>query len=369
MTRRRAAFLAAFTAFATLAGLSACSAGATDGTASRTDAAGVGGSAVQAQLDKLYRAAQSKHRTEVVVYGPSQNFYAGAYRAFKERYPAITVLPQPIFGPQLTTKLAEEFTSGKHTASVQTNGGSGMALSDRAGQCRSRRPIAAGHLPAGETGPDSTYAAFARFAVGIEYNTDELTAQQAPTSWQELSRPAWRGRLVQADPATLGVTSLMIAQLTGAGKLDTDWIEHLLGNEPQTVGTAALAEQSLARGERPVMVANNSAVYAAARAKHLPVGFVFPTDEGARFDTQYMCLLKGAPAPDAAELLINWLHTPEGEKALSSAGLYGTGPGAPTPDGLPPLSRIRSRIIPEIPPGRQAATVNQTIAVVKRLQK
>ncbi|MER7793004.1 extracellular solute-binding protein [Streptomyces sp. NPDC097640] len=367
MPTRRAASLAV--ALACAVGPTACSAGAATAPPSRTDAADIGGSAAQARLDKLYKAAQAEHRTQVLVYGPSQNFYAGAYRAFQERYPAITIIPQPIFGPQLTTKLAEEFASGKHAASLQTNGGSGIALSDQAGQCRPYKPFTAAYLSPDQVGPNDSFAAFVRFAVGIEYNTDKLTARQAPRSWTELARPAWRGRLVQADPANVGVTSLMISHLTEARKLNTDWTGRLLDNSPQTVDTAALAEQSLARGEREVMVADNSAVYAAARAKNLPVGFVFPTEEGARFDTQYLCLLKGAPAPEAAQLLVNWLHTEEGQRALAGAGLYGTRPQTPAPDGLPPLSRIQSRIIPEIPPGRQAEAVNRTIAVVKRLEK
>ena len=277
-------------------------------------------------------------------------------------------MPQPIFGQQLVTKLAEEFTTGKHAGSVEMNGGSGIAISDQAKQCDAYKPFTSSGSAGGQASATGTYTDFARFAVGIEYNTDKIKGGEVPGSWRELADPRWKGRLVQVDPGKVGVTSLMISQLLVQKKLDEKWVRDLLGNEPQTLDTAALAEQSLARGERDAMVAGNSAVYTSARAKGLPVGFVFPTAEGARFDTQYVCLLKGAPAPNASKLLIDWLHTQEGQEALAKSGVYGTRPGTPAPEGMPALTELEGKIIPEIPADRQAAEVNKTIELVKRYQ-
>ncbi|MEU9746616.1 ABC transporter substrate-binding protein [Streptomyces niveus] len=367
---RKASLCAASAATALLA-VTACAAGS--GTAAAPSTAGgadkVGGNSAEKRLEALYKAAQDGHESQILVYGPSQNFYATAYTAFQKRYPAIKIVPQPVFGQQLTTKLAQEFTSGKHAGSVQTNGGSGIEVSDQAGQCESYKPFTATDRAAGEVSAGDTYSAFARFAVGIEYNTDKIKADKAPRSWKELADPKWRGKLVQADPGIVGVTSLMISNLLAEKKLDEDWIKGLLANKPQTVDTAALAEQSLARGERQVMVTNNSAVFTAAKDKKLPVGFVFPTSEGARFDTQYVCLLKGAPAPNASKLLINWLNTEEGQTALSEAGVYGTRFGTPAPEGLPAMADIQSKAIPEIPAARQAAELGKTLDIVKHVQK
>ncbi|NBE50564.1 ABC transporter substrate-binding protein [Streptomyces boluensis] len=367
---RKAPLCAAVAATALLAA-AGCSAGP-DTAPAPTSAGGadkVGGSSSEKQLGALYQAAQDKHESQILVYGPSQNFYATAYAAFQKRYPAIKIVPQPVFGQQLITKLAQEFSSGKHAGSVQTNGGSGIAASDQAEQCESYKPFTATGKAADEAGAGSPYSAFARFAVGIEYNTDKIKADKAPKSWKELADPKWRGKLVQADPGIVGVTSLMISNLLAEKKLDEGWIKGLSANKPQTVDTAALAEQSLARGERQVMVANNSAVFTAAKDKKLPVGFVFPTSEGARFDTQYVCLLKGAPAPNASKLLVNWLHTEEGQTALSKAGVYGTRSGTPAPEGLPVMADIQSKAIPEIPAAQQSAELGMTLDIVKNVQK
>ncbi|MEU9843639.1 extracellular solute-binding protein [Actinomadura sp. NPDC048032] len=351
-----------------LGGITACSAPAPGTRSGTANAAALGSLDVQRQMDALYKAAQQGRQTSVLVYGPSQNFYTAAYAAFQKRYPAIRIVAQPLFGQQLTTRLSEEFASGKHSGSVQTNGGSGIDLSSKAGQCQAYRPFTAGALTGGQSGPGDAYHAYARFAVGIEYNTDKLTKDQAPTGWRDLTAPKWKGRLVQNDPAVAGVTSLMISNLMTAGKLDRKWLAGLAANAPQTVGTAALAEQSLARGEREVMVANNSAVYTAARAKSLPVGLVFPTSEGARFDTQYVCLLKEGPNPDASKLLINWLYTSEGQNVLAQAGLYGVAPGAPAPPGLPVMDALKGREIPEVPADQQAGSLGKTLDLVRQIQ-
>lgn len=363
-------FRAAASAVALVLFTAACAAGPDADSPSVGSAGPVGGAEAARQLDDLYKAAQDADENQILVYGPAQNFYETAYQAFQKRYPAIRIVPQPVFGQQLITKLAEEFTTGRHAGSVQINGGSGIAISDQAKQCEPYRPPTL-HRPAGEqadTADTDTYTAVARFAVGIEYNTDKIKAEDAPRSWQELADPRWKDRLVQVDPAKVGVTSLMISQLLVEEKLDEKWVHDLLANDPQTLDTAALAEQSLARGERDAMVAGNSAVYTAARAKSLPVGFVFPTAEGARFDTQYTCLIKGAPAPHASKLLIDWLHTPEGQESLAKAGVYGTRPGTPSPQGMPAPAELEGKIIPEIPADQQAVEVARTIDLVKRNQ-
>ena len=126
----------------------------------------LGSEEVQKQIADLYTAAQQARETQVVVYGPGQEFYEPAYKVFMQRYPAIKVVSEAIFGEKLNTRLDQEFASGKHVGSVQTHGGSGTAAAVGAGRCESYRPFAAEYQTPDQVGPGDTYHAFVQFGVG-----------------------------------------------------------------------------------------------------------------------------------------------------------------------------------------------------------
>ncbi|WP_238019779.1 extracellular solute-binding protein [Dactylosporangium sp. AC04546] len=332
------------------------------------DPAALGGNAVQRQLDTLYADAKKAGETQVVVYGPGQEFYEPAYRVFMRRYPAIKVVSESIFGEKLNTRLDQEFASGKHVGSVQTHGGSGTAAAVKAGRCEGYQPSTADYLPKDQVGPGNTYHAFVHFGVGIEYNSDKLKADQAPKGWQELADPKWKGRLVAVDPALVGATALMISNLMTEQKLDEAWVRGTLANKPLIVDTAALAEQAVARGEREVMLVNNTGVFTTSKKKNLPVAFVFPTAEGARLDTMYVCMLKGGPNPNATKLFTNWLFTAEAQAELAKTGVFGTRPGTAAPPGFPTLDAIKDKIIPQIPVDQQGPEAQKTVGLIKQIQ-
>ena len=100
----------------------------------------------------------------------------------------------------------------------------------------------------------------------------------------------------------------------------------------------------------------------------MPVAFVFPTAEGARLDTMYVCLLKGGPNPRATKLFANWLFTPEAQAELATTGVFGTRPGTPAPPGFPTLDSIKDKIITQIPVDQQGPEVQKTIGLVKQIQ-
>lgn len=329
------------------------------------DPGALGNAEVQKGLADLYTAAQAANETQIVVYGPGQEFFEPAYRAFMNRYPSIEVVAEPLFGEKLNTRLEQEFVSGRHVGSVQTHGGSGTALTSDAGRCEPYRPFTADYLTPDEVAPDDSYHAFSHFGVGIEYNSEKLGPDQAPKSWRELADPKWSGRVAMSDPNIVGATALMISNLVKENKLDQAWVRGLLDNDPLIVDTSALAEQSVARGEREVLAVNNTGVYTTSRKKNLPVEFVFPTAEGARLDTMYLCLLKGGPNPNATKLFANWLFTAEAQNEIAETGVYGARPGTSAPPNLPALDDIRAEIIPQIPVAQQGPEVQKTIQMIK----
>ncbi|TWP50447.1 extracellular solute-binding protein [Lentzea tibetensis] len=336
--------------------------GATTG----TDPGTLGGAEVQKQMADLYTAAQAAKEAQVVVYGPGQEFFEPAYKTFMRRYPAIKVVAEPIFGEKLNTRLDQEFVSGQHVGSIQTHGGSGTALTVKADRCEIYKPFTADFQTGAETA--ATYNAFSHFGVGIEYNSQKLTEDQAPKGWQELADAKWNGKLVAADPNIVGATSLMISNLMKENKLDQAWVRGLMGNNPLIVDTAALAEQSVARGEREVMAVNNTGVFTTSKKKNLPVEFVFPTAEGARLDTMYLCLLKGGPNASATKLFANWMFTPEAQEEIAKTGVFGARPGTSAPPNLPSLDSIKDRVIPQIPVEQQGPEVQNTIKLIKEIK-
>jgi iron(III) transport system substrate-binding protein len=70
-------------------------------------------------------------------------------------------------------------------------------------------------------------------------------------------------------------------------------------------------------------------------------------DDGTLFGPTYAALLKGAPHPNAAKLLLEWELSPAGQKAIAANNTYSAVKGAPAPQGFPKKDDIKSmNIIP-----------------------
>lgn len=319
-------------------------------TADLGDAAtALGSEEIAAQMDELYQAAQDGGETSVVIYGPGEQLYGAAYQTFMQRYPAISVTGEYIYGAELVTRLDQEYSSGQHVGSIQTGGPAITSATAAAGRCSDYAPFSAQDME-GQYGvaDDGTFRAVVGYPFGIAYNTDMTSQADIPQRFEELSDPRFAGQFVLEDPTTVNGTANTMGQMYAAGMIDENWLSEVAENSPMLRANSALTVQAVAAGEAAFDPFAQFVMYKQSIDDGLPVGFYFPL-EGSRIEYHHSCVLNEAPNANATQLLYNWLFTPEGQSALAGTGVYGVRPGTDAPSGLPAFEDANADPIPSVP--------------------
>lgn len=169
--------------------------------------------------------------------------------------------------------------------------------------------------------PDGYWTGFSARLRVIVYNTDKVRAADAPRSVLDLADPRWKGQVAIADPR-FGSTSFHVAALyveLGDERAD-DYFRRLKANDVKVVDGNSVVRDMVARGDVMVGLTDSDDVNVAIEAKQ-PVTMVLPdqTGIGAPVMPNMVSLIAGAPHPDAARRLIDYLLSPEVERALADS--------------------------------------------------
>lgn len=152
----------------------------------------------------------------------------------------------------------------------------------------------------------------------IVYNTDLVSADEAPATWDDLLDPAWNGKMIAWSRPT------PFAQLSTVWDKDrtVQYMQDLLGNGIALQDDSAHVVQTVGSGEYEAGITQYNHA-ARAQQSGAPVEIVVPPELPA--DTLYTYIPKDAPHPAAARLFIGWLNGPEGSVAYEEATLRGNG--------------------------------------------
>jgi iron(III) transport system substrate-binding protein len=201
-------------------------------------------------------------------------------------------------------------------------------------------PVSSNGLPAEFIGPDGVVRAPSAAAFGFMYNTNLMSEAEAPKGWQDLTDPVYRGRMTLEDPRRFSGAFSAFSHLLWDGRYDATYIDALAPQEMVYQAMGPVAGNAVATGEFALDPAYTLALYQKVKQQGAPVEFVFPTEGGAHLSPNYLALVRGAPNPDAARLLMAWLFTPEAQAATADVGWYPLMPGAAGPEGFPAAAEL-----------------------------
>ena len=172
----------------------------------------------------------------------------------------------------------------------------------------------------------------------LAYNTQKVSAAEAPKSWKDLADPKWKGKLVYAHPGYSGVVMTGILGLLPVMG-GWDYFAALAKNQPLVVQSAEDPPMKLAGGEAWVGATGEYNLYRPARAGN-PIAIVFP-EEGAPFVTSANAILGKAPHPNAAKVFTDFLFDKDGQQVLADDGLYVPNDAVTYPKDRRPLKDIK----------------------------
>jgi len=192
---------------------------------------------------------------------------------------------------------------------------------------------------------DGSWCGFAARGRVLLINTERLADPSAyPSSVDELADPKWKGRCAIASPlfGTAATHAAVIRQLKGEEQA-RDWFTAVAANAVVLPSNTQVA-MAVAAGQVDWGLTDTDAAVV-ERDDRRPVAIVYPDQQPDQPGTlripNTLAILKGAPHPVAAAMLVDFLVTPAIEDRLAMGG-----------SSQLPISRLaehRPRVLPESP--------------------
>jgi len=172
--------------------------------------------------------------------------------------------------------------------------------------------------------------------VGIIARSDKgLTL---PRNWTDLTDPRYKGLLVMPDPSYTAIQLMVIGTLSR--KYGWGFYQKLRANEIMIVQSHQQVSETLTRGERLIAAeGGDQFAWLDRRAGH-KIETIWPTD-GAFAIGAPTVVIKGAPHPNAAKALAEFMISDAVQKLLPGEGIYAGRSDIEPPPGNPPIAQIK----------------------------
>jgi iron(III) transport system substrate-binding protein len=305
--------------------LAACSSSGTDNAGSTSSAPAV--SANESWSDIV--AAANKEGSVEVYSAQAPTIVASISAAFEKEYPHIKLNVFKTLGNTLVTRLQTDQRAGKADADVV----------EAAPAAFTQTEIAAGQVDTSANPPavkDYSSVAFSK-GVGAEdlivpvliYNTKLVSKSEAPTTWQDLLNPKWKGKISLYEPIP-NLTEVYEYWMETYGP---NFLTELAAQDPRMYASGTDNDDAVSSGAEYVGVtlinhAGNSISSGA------PLDYVLPSKTPVTPANVY--ITSNAPHPDAALVYLNFVMSHEGQEAINgnlggSSAISGVSGSLPSP--------------------------------------
>jgi iron(III) transport system substrate-binding protein len=284
-------------------------------------------------LAALALAGCQRSENRVVVYCAQDPDYANLVFGDFEKQTGLAVAPKFDTEANKSVSLIADLEqeAGRPRADVHWNNEIlGTIRAARAGLYEPyESPVAVGH-PDWSKAKDRTWQAFAERARVLIVNTNLVPEADRPKSLLDLTDPRWKGKVAMAKPlfGTTATHAACLFEVLGPDAAKA-YFKALKANDVQIVPGNKQAATMVSSGQYAIgMTDTDDAIIELLAGK--PVAIVFADASGhpehPRMGTLYLpntlALVKGAPNPEGARKMIDYLLGPATEKRLAEAGGY-----------------------------------------------
>jgi iron(III) transport system substrate-binding protein len=186
----------------------------------------------------------------------------------------------------------------------------------------------------------------------IAYNSEAISAADAPRDWDDILDPRWSGRVLIRDPMASGTMRTIFGMVmnrslraTGDTAQGFAWLRRLDGATKEYVINPTMLYQKLARQEGLVTLWDMPDIV--ALQGRYPIAYVFPSS-GTPLVVDAVAVVRGAPNPARARDFVEWIGGTQ-PVAMAARDFARLPARADIPaDSLPPaLREARERIVAE----------------------
>ncbi|HET8598412.1 MAG TPA: ABC transporter substrate-binding protein [Castellaniella sp.] len=181
------------------------------------------------------------------------------------------------------------------------------------GELMKYEPAAAGKLAPIYRGKDGTWFAATGYMAAFCVNTERLKSKglPMPASWEDLTKPAYKGEVVMPNPAASGTGWLQIAAILQGLGADKGWdlIKGLNQNMAQYTSSGSKPCKMARTGEYAVGVSFAFPAMQSIEAG-FPVKMVIPSD-WVGYELEASGIVKTTQNPEDAKRFLDWTLSPE----------------------------------------------------------
>jgi iron(III) transport system substrate-binding protein len=190
-------------------------------------------------------------------------------KLFEAAYPGIKVEVNRTGSQRILQRVMQELQANIKNVDVihTSDAGHFVLLKDKKLLAR-HVPAGVDVLPAGFKDKDGYYFGLRATVNVIAYNTQKVTAAEAPKTWKDLLDPKWKGKLVTAHPGYSGVISTHVLALVHL--YGWEYFQQLAKNSVMLVQSAVDPSGVVASGERPVAVNGGEYTFYQAKKRAIP---------------------------------------------------------------------------------------------------
>jgi iron(III) transport system substrate-binding protein len=283
---------------------------------------------------------------DLVVYtSRSEALIKPAIEAFEQANPGVEVVLLTGRDGELSAKMLEERANPQADVFINTDSLSIAGLGAQ-GLFAPNDSSAVAQVPAEYRADDGSWVGLTLRARVIMYNTNLVTAEEAPKSVFELTDPKWKGQVGAADSTNGSIQGHIAAMVHLQGEEKTsEFVKGLVDNDTQFFGGHTDVRKAVGAGELKLGFVNHY-YYQLSKAEGAPVGVVYPDQGegqmGVVVNSTNAGILKGAKHPEAAQKFVDYLLTPDGQKVFADTNYeYPIVPGVALAEGVQPLDGVR----------------------------
>lgn len=253
-------------------------------------------------------------QTDITVYTALEADQIKAYQAaFEREYPDIKIHWVRDSTGIITAKLLAE--KDRPQADVVWGlAASSLAILDQNGMLEAYAPKDLGKISANyrDAANPPAWVGMDVWAATLCFNTVEAEKQglSKPVSWQDLTKPEYKGKIVMPNPASSGTGFLDVSAWLQTFGEPQGWayMDALHQNIGQYVHSGSKPCKLAAAGEFPIGI---SFEYPAVQLKRqgAPLDIVLPK-EGLGWEIEATAVIKGSPKADAARRLADFSASP-----------------------------------------------------------
>ncbi|UCC73602.1 MAG: extracellular solute-binding protein [Gemmatimonadota bacterium] len=214
------------------------------------------------------------------------------------------------------------------------------------------RPSWADSVPPDARGPDDLYFGVYLTPLVITFNSEAVARDEAPTDWDDVLDPRWKGQVLIRDPVASGTMNAIFGMImyrslqeTGDTAAGYDWLRRLDAQTKEYVLNPTILYQKLARQEGLVTLWNLPDVLR-VQAQDFPLDYIFP-ESGTPVLVDAIAVISGAKNPGLAHAFIEYVGSVEGQ-LLAARHAYRNLARTDIPgDSLPEwLIRVADELLP-----------------------